>query len=84
MITQINKVIEGYGFHCNKPVHAIFIPYALINHQDSDLHQADEITDTLLFERKRILNYLTDDTFFNSLNSKAIIDKCIEYEEDIV
>jgi len=73
-----------YEFHGNKPVHAMFIPYALINHQDLDFHQADEIIASLLFERKRILNYVTDDAFFDRLTSKTIIDKCIEYEEDVV
>jgi hypothetical protein len=73
-----------YEFHRNKPVHVMFIPYALINHQHSDFHQADEITDTLLFERGRILNFIFDDSFFNDLDSKIIVEKCIAYEEDIV
>lgn len=74
-----------YEFHCNKPVHAMFIPYALINHQHSDFHQADEITtNTLLFERRRILNFISDDSFFNNLDSKKIVEKCVTYEEDIV
>lgn len=83
-LNETRRYENYYEFHCNKPVHAMFIPYALINYQCSDFHQADEITDSLLFERKRILNYVSDTTFFNALNSKSIIDKCIEYEEDIV
>jgi hypothetical protein len=63
----------------------MFIPYSLINFQDSDFYQADELgTDTLLFERKRILNYIDDVSFFNALNSKALVDNCIGFEEDIV
>jgi len=63
----------------------MFIPYSLINYHDSDFHQADELSvDTLLFERKRIINYVDDFTFFIPLNSKKLVDKCIEFEEDIV
>ena len=63
----------------------MFIPYSLINFQDSDFYQADELgKDTLLFERKRILNYIEDTTFFNSLLSKRLVDNCIVFEEDIV
>lgn len=83
-LNETRRYENYFEFHCKKPNHAMFIPYALINYQDSDFHQADEITDTLLFERKRILNYVTDTTFFNALNSKVLVDKCIEYEEDIV
>lgn len=83
-LNETRKYENYYKFRGNKPVHAMFIPYALINYQDLDFHQSDEITASLLFERKRILNYVTDDAFFNRLTSKAIIDKCIEYEEDIV
>ncbi len=74
-----------YDFYCAKPLHAFFIPYSLINYQNSDFYQADEISiPTLLFERKRILNYITDTSFFGALSSKQLVDKCIEYEEDII
>lgn len=74
-----------YTFYRNKPNHAMFIPYSLINYQNSDFYQSDEITiDTLVFDRKRILNYITDSAFFNSFNSKVLVDNCITFEEDIV
>lgn len=62
----------------------MFIPFALISHQNSDFHQGDELIDSILFERKRIMNYIVDDTFYNDLVSKEIVEKCIEYEEGIV
>jgi hypothetical protein len=83
-LNETRRYENYYNFHCNKPLHAMFIPYALINHQNSDFHQADEITETLLFERKRILHCITDVSFFNDLESKTIVEKCIAFEEDIV
>ena len=84
-LTETRRYERYYKFHCNKPNHAMFIPYSLINFQDSDFYQADELgTDTLLFERKRILNYIDDLTFFKALNSKLLVDNCIGFEEDIV
>jgi hypothetical protein len=62
----------------------MFIPYALISHSDSTFHQGDEIHETLIFERRRILECLADVTFFRDFNSRAVVDKCIEFEEDIV
>ncbi len=84
-ITETRRYERYYKFYCNKPSHAMFIPYSLINFQDSDFYQADELgTDTLLFERKRILNYIEDFTFFNALDSKKLVDDCIDFEEDVV
>lgn len=84
-LTETRRYEKYYKFYCNKPNHAMFIPYSLINYQDSDFHQADELAvDTLLFERKRIINYVDDFTFFSPLNSKKLVDKCIGFEEDIV
>lgn len=84
-LTETRRFEKYYKFYCNKPIHAMFIPYSLINYQDSDFHQADELSvDTLLFERKRIITYVDDFKFFGSLNSKKLVDKCIKFEEDIV
>lgn len=84
-LNETRRYERYYKFYCNKPNHAMFIPYSLINFQGSDFYQADELgTDTLLFDRKRILNYSDDLTFFNALNSKTLVDNCIEFEEDIV
>ena len=84
-LAETRRYENYYDFYCSKPLHAFFIPYSLINYQNSDFYQADEISiPTLLFERKRILNYITDTSFFGELSSKQLVDKCIEYEEDII
>jgi hypothetical protein len=73
-----------FNFYQKKPIHALFTSYSLIDHQVGGFYQADEIGNTLIFERRRILEYLSDVTFFDDFDSKKLIDRCIEYEEDIV
>uniref|UniRef100_UPI004047BE72 hypothetical protein n=1 Tax=Roseivirga sp. TaxID=1964215 RepID=UPI004047BE72 len=75
-----------FKFYKLKPLHSLFIPYSLINYQKSRFYNSDEILDdyTLLFERKRIMEYFNDEDIFNALTSKTLIDRCISYEEDIV
>jgi len=76
---------ENYlRFYRKKPIHTMFIPYSQINYQEEGFYQSDEITNTLLFDRKRILNHIEDTSFFEALESKLVVDKCIEFEEDIV
>jgi hypothetical protein len=83
-LNETRRYEKYYKYHCNRPVHAFFIPYSLINYQDSDFYESDELTvDTLLFERKRILNFLIDEDIFDGFNCKKIIEKCMAYEEDI-
>lgn len=74
---------EYLRFYKLKPTHALFIPYALID-LSGGFHQSDEIHDCLLFERKRILEFIHNDAFFGELNSRAIVEKCLEFEEDVV
>lgn len=83
-LAETRRYKNYYKFYRNKPIHAMFIPYSQINYQDSSFYQSDEITETLLFDRKRIISCMNNILFFDSLQSKAIIDKCIEFEEDIV
>lgn len=73
-LTESRRYERYYRFHVNTPQHAMFIPYSLINFQNSDFYQADEISiDTLLFERKRILHYLNKIDFFDSYKSKTLV-----------
>lgn len=65
--------------------HSIFIPYSLINYNNSTFFEHHEFGEPiLLFERKRILSLIKDENIYNSLNTTEFIDRCIEYEEDIV
>lgn len=84
-LTESRRYENYYRFYRNKPIHTFFIPYSLIDYQKSCFYQSDEITvETLVFERKRILNYIVDEAFFEACNSKLVVDKCISTEEDIV
>ncbi len=71
-------------FHRLKPLHSMFIPYSLVTYLKSVFFRNDEIDNRLIFERKRILNYLNDLTFFHELDARVLVDKCIEFEEAIV
>ena len=73
-----------YNFHVKEPIHAMFIPYAIINYQRNNFYQHDEIRDRLIFERKRILNFIEEAEFFSHFETKSLVDRCIEFEEDIV
>lgn len=84
-LTETRRYENYYKFYHQLPIHAFFMPYSLINYQSSKYYQADELTvKTLIFERKRIISLLSDFDFFQELASKVLVDKCIEYEEDIV
>ncbi|WP_439558409.1 hypothetical protein [Dyadobacter sp.] len=84
-LNESRRFEKYYKFHCNKPIHSMFIPYSLINYQNSEFYQADEFTvETLVFERKRILNFIVNDRFFDSYDSKLLVEKCLLFEEDVV
>lgn len=79
------KRYERYmTFHCQKPLHTMFLPFSLVDHGKKIFFRNDELSDKLVFDRFRILNYITETVFFNDLKSKILVDKCIEFEEDIV
>jgi hypothetical protein len=67
-----------YQFYRNRPIHTMFIPYAL-GTGSSSFYQSDEI-DCLLFERFRIMEYINETDFLNDLDSKKIIDGCINHD----
>ncbi len=83
-LTETSRYENYFKFHCNKPNHAMFVPYSLINYGNSTLYQGDEIPQSLMFERKRILQFNLNLDYFNALNSKRLVDRCLEFEEDIV
>lgn len=79
--TRYHHYIE---FHRLKPTHTMFIPYSLIDSNKYIFYRNDEFDDRLIFERKRILNYITETDFFENLESKQLVEECIIFEEDIV
>lgn len=69
----------------HKPIHAMFIPYSLISRNSDWFYRSDDIErNSLIFERKRIIDLIKNPTEFQQLPSKQIIDKCLQYSEDIV
>lgn len=73
-----------FNFYKQKPIHALFVPYALTNEYNSFFQSDDIVSDRIIFDRKRILEYLHDAGFFESLNTKQIVERCISFEEDII
>lgn len=69
---------ENYlQFYKTKPQHTLFIPYSLINPREKKFYHSDYIEDDyLVFERKRILEYC-EDSVFENLISKRIVEKCV-------
>ncbi|MFT4203065.1 MAG: hypothetical protein QM610_04055 [Chitinophagaceae bacterium] len=83
--TSETKRYEKYfDFDSTKPMHTMFIPYCLQHHNANNFFMSDEIGKSLIFERSRLLEYINDTTFFNNFQSKELVDKCLEFEEDIV
>ncbi|RZJ90741.1 MAG: hypothetical protein EOO20_07250 [Chryseobacterium sp.] len=73
------------AFHRLVPVHSMFIPYNLVSYNKVTFFRSTDISaDRLIFERKRILNYLNEIDFFDDFKSIILVDKCIEFEESIV
>lgn len=79
---RYNRLLKSY---LSDFQHSIFLPYSLINYNNSTFYEHHEFGEPiLLFERKRILSLIYDGEFFNILESKDLVEKCITYEEDIV
>jgi hypothetical protein len=79
---QYNRFLNHY---LSEIQHSIFIPYSLINYQNSTFYEHHEFGEaTLIFERQRILSLIKNDDIFNKFNSKALVEKSISYSEDIV
>lgn len=63
-----------------KPVHALFIPHSLT--KEKLFFNAINISDTLLFERKRLIDYFLEGNY-GQLESNNLIELIIDYKEDI-
>lgn len=79
---RYNNFLNVYHSKIN---HTIFIPYSLINYNNSMFYEHHMFSsDLLIFERKRIISLIDDENIFNQLNSKFLVEKCLTYTEDIV
>lgn len=81
--SETDRYENYFDFYKNKPIHSIFIPYDLSTGNNS-FHQSGDICKVLVFDRRRILNYIKDSSIFNELASGKIIEQCINYQIDIV
>ena len=80
--SRYNRLITTYLSDIN---HAIFVPYSLGNYNNSSFFDDYEFGNSIIvFERFRILSLLQDNTIIGELESKTLIDRVIEYQEDIV
>ena len=58
----------------------MFVPYYISS--DNGFKESHLLVDKLVFERRRILEFLENNyDFFNILGSKQIIEKCISYDD---
>lgn len=65
-------------------IHTLFLPHDLRNNKGKFEMDKDINLNTLVFERRRIIEHSKSFEFNDTFKSKIFIDKCIEYQEDIV
>lgn len=83
-IAEALRFIRYFDFHVISPISSLFIPHTIVEQNKNIFIGNDDISiDTLIFDRKRILNYLNDTNFFVHLDSSKLVDKCIEYIEPV-
>lgn len=76
---------NGYfNFYKIKPYSAMCIPYALIDFQRPGFHEGDSVDNTLIFERKRLLDNLEELDFFEALPSNLIVNSCLNKSGAII
>lgn len=84
------KQIDTYRYnrfykHYLQPfTHAMFFPHDFRNKDGRFGFDIDLFDNNLVFERRRFLNLANEDIFEHLNYSKQIIDKCLEYSEDLV
>jgi hypothetical protein len=81
--TNETKRFDKYWKLECKLIHTMFIPYSLMSNNET-FYQNDEIPNSLLFERGRILEQIRQFDFLDSFDSMKLVNKCLEVEEDIV
>ena len=82
--TETRRYEQFLNFYKVSPIHALFVPYALGHPMRQFYQSKDIINGSLVFDRKRIIHLMEDTAFFNDLESKEIVDRFIDYAEDLV
>lgn len=66
---------ESYlNFYKHRPLHSMFVPYCLSSEQ-SGFHQSESLSNKIVFERKRIIEFVNDFSNFKKLESYQIVVK---------
>ena len=82
-LTETRRYNRFLDMYLSQIDHAIFIPYSLAN--NNTFYEHHEFGDPILvFERNRILSLMKDCSFFSLFKSKELVEKYIEFTEDIV
>lgn len=82
-LTETRRYNRFLDMYLSQIDHAIFIPYSLTN--NNTFYEHHEFGDPILiFERNRILSLIKDCSFFSLFKSKELVEKYIEFTEDIV
>lgn len=82
---DLRRFISYFRRYKLPPILTMFIPYDLINFHSKKYYQSDSINDDyLFFGRKRILQHFEEEDILNCLDSKEVIDLCLEATLDIV
>jgi hypothetical protein len=72
-----------FDFYKKEPVHVMFISYSITNNNNI-FYQSDRVDpDTLMFDRKRIIEQMEDTTFLNTLQSYLFLQKCLELRIEV-
>ena len=82
--SETERYENYYRFYRLKPIHTMFIPYALAQNH-TGFYQRDELApNRLLFERGRILQFIEDASFVAAMNTNIIVERCIAFQEDVI
>lgn len=77
-----------YYYQKIKPYHSLIVPYDLIDGNTNNFFDLNKIKDNdiLIIDRQRMMNEINDTElkFYNLLDSKKIIYKCIDTQESLV
>ncbi len=65
------------NFYKQKPLHSMFIPYYLSSEQNG-FHQSESLSNKIVFERKRIIEFVNDYSDFKNLESYQIVQKATQ------
>lgn len=80
---ETGKYESFFSFYKQPPIHSLFIPYSLYKGDGMFYFSKNIMPPTLVFDRFRLLQFL-DDFELDKLDSVKIVERCIDFEEDIV